>query len=78
MNKFVFVAQTRDGQVHIGTCKAPAGDSARQIIKQHFGDELVSFDFKGVTSDTLMVHRVQCTLQSNRDEPTLRYHGDGG
>lgn len=66
MNSFIFVVQTKDRQIHIGTCKAPSGSDARLIIERQFGSDLLHHDLKGVTSNTLTVHTVGCTLESNR------------
>jgi hypothetical protein len=65
MNQFIFIAQTRDGQIHIGTCQAPSGSEARLIIEKLYGADLVHQDLKGVTSKTLTTHTVTCRMESN-------------
>lgn len=63
MNQFIFVVQTKDRKVHIGTLQANHGDDANILIKERF-PEWDSYDLKGVTSKKYTTHKVTCTIRS--------------
>lgn len=65
MNQFIFVVQTKDRKVHIGTLQADSGDDANILIKDRF-PEWASYDLKGVTSKKYTAHEITCKLETNR------------
>jgi hypothetical protein len=65
-NQFIFVVQTKDHKVYIGTLQAPSGSDASILIKTQFPDWL-HLDLKGVTSKKYTAHEVTCTLERNRE-----------